>query len=302
MRNDQRIIFFVFAGREANMEVQRPYINRLLETYPRAEYHVWNLTRNDEDDRYVRGLDDGGQVRVFNHLHDGKNDWPGPCRKKLPRPRWCGCPECRPGQFEEVYDFYVRSPELSGEGTVFVKLDDDIVFIETDRFGEVLDVLDRHPEAVVSANVVNNVVSAMHDPRFRLVAARRFGPTNQREWFDLHADADFARFSHDWFLDAGVSPRTWPATVTRAIPGERISINTIAFTYATLQRINAVIQHPRSRRLGDEGAIVHNFLPRITTTFRTAHLYFGPQRVNMTEAELDDYRARYAALAQEYLR
>lgn len=300
--NQTPIVFFVFAGREPNMELQRPYIDRLLDLYPNAQYHVWNLTRNAEDDAYIRGLHDPERrVLVFNQLQV-PNTWPVGCRRKLKRPKWCGCKDCRPSPYEKVYEWYVGQDAY--HDAVFVKLDDDIVFIETERFSEVLDVLAEHPNAVVSANVVNNVVSAKHDHELRQIIEDQVGPdASQKAWFDLHATAEFARDSHDWFLDnwqALTRSSRYPE-VARSLPGERVSINTICFTFPTLVRLDAVIRHPLFRRMGDEGAICNNFLPRITVTFRTAHLYFGPQRIAMTDAELDEYRRRYAEVAKGYL-
>lgn len=301
MSDDQRVVLFIFAGREDNMRIQRPYLDRLLSEWPGLTVEVWNLTRNDHDDAYVRGLHDpDGRVIVRNDLHQGPNDWPIACRKRAVRPRWCGCPDCRPAPFEQVYRWYAERPDYAD--ATFVKMDDDIVFIDTARFGDFLAELDAHPTAVVSASVVNNVVSAKHLPELRELVEREFRdlPT-QRAWFDLHADDDFARVCHDWFL------QNWPRVIaddyppTRALPGERPSINVIAFTWETMGRLWSVMSSPRFARMGDEGSVCQNFLPRIVRGFTCAHLYFGPQRVRMTDEETDAYRARYAELSRLYL-
>ena len=54
--------------------------------------------------------------------------------------------------FEAPYAWYAERDEYAD--TVFVKFDDDVVFIETDRFGDMLAAVEKHPNAVVSANVV----------------------------------------------------------------------------------------------------------------------------------------------------
>lgn len=314
--NEQKIIFFVFAGREENMELQWPYINRLLEIYPNAEYHVWDLTRNEADHAYVQALCiKHDRVKVFSHLWPGRNNVTF-CRKKLAKPRWCNCVGCRPAPFEKVYEFYAAdqstytsthdfgSTEVTTSpyaNTVFVKLDDDIVFIETERFNEVLGLLAANPTRVVSANVVNNVVSAKHDPDLRPRIEKAFRPQTFKAWFDLHAEAEYANLSHRWFLDNAedlLDPHR-PVESERSLPGERMSINFIAMNFATLCRVNAVVEAQHSK-LGDEGAINHNFLPWITVSFRVAHLYFGPQRVHM-EDQIEELRLRYANLSKEYL-
>lgn len=311
--NDRRITLFVYAGREPNLVVQRPCLDRLLRDWPGLTVELWNLTRNDEDDAYVRGLHDpAARVIVRNELHQGKNDWPIGCRRRAKRQRWCGCRDCRPAPFEEPYRLYANDPSYAG--SAFVKLDDDVVFLETDRFGDLFAVLDDHPNAVVSAGVVNNVVSAKHMPDLRrLIESVYPDLDSQKAWFDLHADGDFARISHDWFLreaetawergrDTIRTPDGTSAVVERALPGERPSINCVAFTHATMQLLSATMHSPRFAKMGDEGSICQNFLPRIALSFRAAHLYFGPQRIQMTDEELDAYRARYADLIAEYLR
>lgn len=295
-----RIILVCFAGREANLEVQRPFIDRILETYPTAEMHYWDLTRTPEDAEYLRSLDGAheGRVSVLGHLHPGH---PIRCKHSGINTRTrCGCIIHKP-PYEKPYEFYAGDKSYSD--AVFVKLDDDVLFMETDRFGDLLDALEKHPSAVVSANVVNNVVCAKHDPVVRELAMRSFLPATNKDWWWLHTEPEFARLSHEWFL-ANWSDLTQGRynvashALDRSLPGEFVSINMIAFTHPTMRRISAAIG--REGRLGDEGA-VDRLLPRIASTFRAAHLTFGPQDKAMKPAELDVLRARYAAVAKEYL-
>src|SRR5690606_1059842 len=44
------ICLFIYAGREPNLRVQRPFLDRLLRDWPTLRVEYWNLTRNDEDD------------------------------------------------------------------------------------------------------------------------------------------------------------------------------------------------------------------------------------------------------------
>lgn len=314
---DARIVFFVFAGREANMELQWPYIERLLEMYPNMEYHVWDLTRNVEDHNYLDGRFSNihPRVKVFDHLWQGPNE-NEVCLKRQRRPRSCACWECRPAPFEEVYAWYANASirfieqgdaVAADQGVspyadvTFVKLDDDIVFIETERFDEILALLAERPNAVVSANVVNNVVSAKHDEDLRPIVEKTYRPHTFKAWFDLHADVNFGLLSHKWFLGhyRELLDPDRPVEIDRCLPGEKPSINFIAMTYPTLCRVNRTVQEWHTR-LGDEGAINHNFLPWITLSFRVAHLYFGPQRVGM-DKEIDGLRQDYATLSKEYL-
>ena len=233
--SDRRIVLFLFVGREKNLRVQMPYWHRLLADWPGLTIELWNMCRNEADDRFVRSLA-ADRILVRNELYE-PNDWPkGLCRRRQARPRWCGCQECKPGQFERPYAIYADDPTYAD--ALFVKADDDIMFWQTDTFGHLFETLDGHPNAVVSARVVNNVVSAKHTPGLREILEDRFAPATQREWFDLHMSAEFAEMCHDWFIDAmhtGQVSTAWHdqprhASFTRALPGERPSINTIAAT------------------------------------------------------------------------
>lgn len=284
-----RLVFVVFAGRQANLELQRPFIDRLLDAYPGSEYHLWDLTRTPEDGEYVRAQA-SERVIVHTHLHTGH---PIKCVRS---PR-CQCMIHRP-LFNEPYRWYAGRDEYAD--VVFVKLDDDVIYLETDRFGDMLTPLVEHPGAVVSANVVNNVVCAKYNPDLVALAQERLSvgdPTDRAAdegWWWLHTDPQFARLSHEWMLAGPPRMEGW----TRPRPGERVSINCIAFTHPTMKRIVSAIG--RERKLGDEGAI-DRFLPRLALGVRAAHLTFGPQDKDMSLAELDDLRARYAALGKEYL-
>ena len=289
-----RIVLFVLAGRRMNLEIQRPYLDRILRDHPKAEVHYWDLTRAPEDAEYVRAQA-AGRIKVLTHLHSGH---PIECKALNGRRRGCACMVHRP-PYEQPYAWYAERDEYAD--TVFVKLDDDVVFLEVDRFADLLAPLAENPAVVVSANVVNNVVSAKHDPDLAPLVRERFGlgdaddPAADRDWWRLHIDADFARFCHEWLLTER------PATIegyTRTRPGEAISINCIAFTHQIMRRLAAMLA--TGDRLGDEGA-VDRLLPRIASSFRVAHLTFGPQEKAMTLAELDDLRARYAAAGKEYL-
>lgn len=300
-----RLVLFCFAGRQANLEVQRPFIDRILAEHPEAEFHLWDLTRTPEDAAYVRAQA-SDRIRVLTHLHPGHPITCSPAyttSKSGRRVRRCSCMVHRP-PYEKPYAWYAA--DASYADTVFIKLDDDVLFLETARLADLLDPLQQMPDAVISANVVNNVVCAKHDREIRDRVAAKLKPGDHtaaaadKAWWWLHTNQRFAQLSHDWFLDnvAALTNPTRVGALARSRAGERVSINTIAFTHPTMRRIADMIG--REERLGDEGA-VDRLLPRIATGFRVAHLTFGPQDKSMTLAQLDELRARYTVAAKEYL-
>lgn len=299
-----RLILFIFAGRRENMMVQKPYLDRILRTYPEAELHLWDLTRNPGDAKYLDTLEGAhkGRVRVLRHLHPGhpiRCGYPRGYEGKRPRgyPR-CECVRHKP-PYEKPYQWYAEQEEY--EGTVYVKMDDDVLFLETRRFDDLLAPVVFHPNRIVSANVINNVVCAKYQPDAQETAnwfmvGDPASSKNDRRWWALHTDPDFARWCHDKFLAQATSVRQ--PTYVRTRPGEAVSINCIAFSHQTMKRLATSFVHEPT--LGDEGA-VDRMLPWICTSFHAAHLTFGPQDTAMSEAELSLLRKQYGELAKGYL-
>ena len=98
------------------MELQLPYIRRILAENPDVEYHVWNLARDHDDNFYLKTIA-GERIRVFNE-HYGVDPWK---------------------RFNNVYEHYA---DEAYSDHLFVKLDDDVVFMETDRFAEFVKAVD----------------------------------------------------------------------------------------------------------------------------------------------------------------
>ena len=297
---EQRIIFFTFAGRKANMEIQRPYIERLLAAYPTAELHLWDLTREADDHNYIMAwADSHAQVAYVGHLHPGHpyvclGDYRG-----AGHPR-CVCIKHKP-PYEEPYRYYRNHPHRGSrvpdcnDDTVFVKFDDDVLWMDVDQFGEVMSFLETHPSAVASANVTNNAVCAKYEPSLRDLVQSRYNlpgttPDQDRNWWSLHTSADFAMLSHGWhntMLVDGFRPPDREPVRTRS--GEAISINFIAMKYPVLR---AAAHRMRSGRLGDEGTF-DQMLPWIIPNFRVAHLSFGPQEHDLDPQVTENIRKQY---------
>lgn len=299
------LVIFIFAGRRANMEIQMPYLDRILETYPDAVLHLWDLTRDPADARYLDTLEGahGGRVAVLRHLHGGhpiKCFYPHSARRPRGHPR-CTCLRHKP-PYEEPYKWYAAHPHYSN--CTFVKMDDDVLFLETDNFDMLIEPLSEFPNRIISANVINNAVCAKYNTAWR-ATANTFAvgdpslPKNDQRWWALHTDPEFAAFSHEGFLrcmGAGLNMAGGSAYI-RTRPGEAVSINCIAFTHTTMKRLAGMM----SDTLGDEGA-VDRCLPWIAREFIAAHLTFGPQDAVLEKTGLlERYRNDYWQLSKEYL-
>lgn len=255
--------------------MQLPLVERVLATNPGVEYHVWNLARNADDCAYVRSLS-GERIEVIDGLY-GDSSWQ---------------------RFDDVYRHYSKS-EYSEH--LFVKIDDDVVFFEADRFSSFVETV--RSGSVVSAHVVNNGACTVVDRELWKLYAALDIPL-----LDVHLSGDYARVCHDHFL------RNWSTMVGRpvtVIPTRQwLSINLIGVDWATMCQIATRVgtmtppeiagRHFGQTLLGDEGMV--NTLPRlIVQGFTAAHLSFGPQ-VSQIDAETWAlWRRRYGDLGREYL-
>lgn len=279
-----RVIIFCFAGRKENMELQLPLIERVLDTMPEAEYHVWNLSLTPQDNAYIRTLGKRHKRIKVNNSFYGEDPW---------------------RHFDDVYKHYTQK---TYSASTFVKIDEDVIFFEADRMRLFLDEVAASPHAVVSAKVFNNGACTATEPR--LWRAFRASPLLARSPLDVHKKPAYAQLCHEYFLD------NWPSVINQPIQvmatQDWLSINLIGFDYHMMCKVAGLLKTPSPRRiagrifmprdkLGDEGTF--NTLPRlILHGFTAAHLYFGPQRKLLPEHQVNEWRKRYAECGKEYLR
>lgn len=282
-----KTIIFVFAGRRANLELQLPLIRRILDRNPTVEYHLWNLCRRPADSDFLHTIR-GDRITV-------RDDFYG-----------------RRSGMNLVYQHYT---DPAYRDAVFVKMDDDIVFLETERFPDFVAAI--RPGMVLSAKVINNGActlterglfdqfEALHDPVIGSVSPHH-------PLLDVHLSFDYADACHAYMFEHWRELLDQP---TKLIPtSEWLSINLIGFDWDTNRRIAAKVGQPhrkdvriagrpykRGRRIGDEGTV--NTLPRtIFQGFLAAHLTFGPQiTVEGEHFRVQGWRRRYRHIGDCYL-
>ena len=54
MRGDTKVIMTCFAGRRRNMDILMRYVDALSRQGSVDEFHIWNFTRNIEDEKWLR--------------------------------------------------------------------------------------------------------------------------------------------------------------------------------------------------------------------------------------------------------
>jgi hypothetical protein len=290
-----KTIIFVFAGRKENMELQLPHIRRILATHSDVEYHVWDLALEEADHRWLQTIE-GERIKVIGDFY------------KLP-----------PHQsFNAVY---LRYTHPSFRACKFVKLDEDIIFLEDDRFGDFIDAIT--PNQIVSANVINNGACTRLEPglweQFEALISKPqpyIGVLRAPHLTlsEVHQSREYALMAHKYFIDHWQELVGQPIELVPAT--DWLSINVIGYdwrmgklihaalgkkpprnAYSELQNVPAQIKPDGT--LGDEG--VCNLHPIVIMRgFIAAHLYFGPQRGQMKTIQVADLQNRYRAVGEQY--
>lgn len=288
MGNTDRVIIFCFAGRRPNMELQVPMIRRILEQHPNVEYHIWNFAgdcgigggRLNSDREYLKTIR-GPQITVIN--------------------------DYGPMKHNECYRHYT-DPEY--QDCLFVKIDDDVVFLETARFGTFIDVMDKYRGSVAVANLVHNGACTPVEPELWKQYLELGIPL-----LECHEHSDFAELAHGYFF------KNWSEMLNQTvelIPTEDwLSINLVGYDWPTLCHVVDTIGKPHphwlagrqmlvgankwpfGKNFGDEG--VFQTLPRIIVKgFTAAHLTYGPEKA--TEEQLARWRQGYRYIGSRYLK
>lgn len=272
-----KVIMFAFWGRRANVELQLPFITRMLDENPNVEFHGWNLANTNDDAVFLKHLDFHPRARI-------RNEFAGPRA-------WT-----RMGQVWKHYS------EESYQDTHFVKFDDDVVFMETERFGDFLNAVEDNPGTIISAKTINNgACTALESALWRGFSRL------QIPLLDVHMSNEYAVMSHEFMFKNWKSLLLQPLDI---IPTQDwLSINFIGMDWGALhfvanrigQRSPATIAGRNwepSQRIGDEGAC--NMIERaILEGFLVAHLTFGPQKIDDNQAAV--LRREYEKINNSYL-
>lgn len=273
--SDRPVTLFMFAGRQGNLEVNLPLIRRILDENPGVQCDIWNLARDRADGEYLNTIA-GDRIRVIHTFAPGTR------------------------RMYKVWQHYAQ-PRYRDH--LFVKIDDDVVFIQTEKFGEFVDAIEANPDRVLSAEVVNNGACTAFSQYLWQGFLGLDIPL-----LDVHESNEYAQISHNFMID------NWRKLVGRPTSIVDIetwlSINFIGLDHSMLAKLAAQIGRrapariadrtwgPRDR-IGDEGAA--NMFPRaVMAGFTVGHLGFGPQK--LTEPQEGKWRADYAEIGREYLR
>lgn len=301
-----KLIIITFAGRERYMKILSKYVNEIMERLPNSEWHLWDFSRNSSDHEYIKkfALNNPG-VKYFGEFYLGPNQNVN-CIK---RPYiLCDCAKCRIGDWREPYLLYGQ--EYSYSNNLYLKLDDDIVYVQVDKIETFLNTA-KTSESILSANVINNGVCAQYFKALRdsvergqVSIDRNFRNMffiGRRTWFDwwlLCTSKDFFFLAHDFFFSNFLEIQDM-AYKLRKLPKGRFSINSIAFNQKLMNRISAELSCNLNG--SDEEVISKNFKITVMEGFTTSHLHFSDQRASLTDFQEEMYLNQYSHLASSKL-
>lgn len=234
-KRDYRVVLCVFAGRQDRMSILNTYVLCLLRHGLIDEYHVWNLTRKGMDEAWLRKWVTSAQscyshqIRLFE-----------PPVKK----------------YNSFYAHYVEHhTDMYAPDTVFIKMDDDIVYLEMDEFDAFTHYRHQHPEILaLSANVVNNGICFHYQCRNNpLCTGVPEIPKHEYPGFggSLWESGVLTGKLHNWFLR---NPhQSFAVQYSHAQPlrkvGDRISINALAWLACDFSLMTELITSTDDERL-----------------------------------------------------
>jgi hypothetical protein len=267
-KRDYRVIFCTFAGRKDRMSILNRYVLQLLKHKLIDEYHIWNLTRQESDQEWLR-------------------DW---CKQSQTKNKKIRLFEPTVKQYRSFYQFYIHHQHLY-QKHVIVKADDDIVYLALTEFEDFIKYRINHPEIwLLSANVINNGVCMYYQQKL----CRTMFPKHQFEYpkgglcGTLWESSKLCFQLHHWTLHNPQREKAASYNTVQLLPiGERISINCIAWMGSDLQNMSVLMHNNDDEKLiSIDLSVKQNKQNAIYGPFVVSHLSFYKQE---EDAHFRDY-------------
>jgi hypothetical protein len=161
---DAYAVAIVFAGRPEYMRLLLAYLDRLVEECSLDEVHLWNITKVRRDWEWLQDM--SASRPAFQVMVPTLPDKWYPTEYSWQQDHWNFAHRFySPGDANETSEprFVPRWSGATENSTVLLKMDDDIVYIDTAGFPAFTRYVRDHPEKfIVHANIVNNPVTAYY--------------------------------------------------------------------------------------------------------------------------------------------
>lgn len=143
-RKNYNVKFCVFLGRKNNIKILHSYINLALQYDVIDEYHMYNFSRNIEDNQFI--------ISEFNRLNEIYNNriflWNSKENFIRTKTDW---------------SFFYKNISQLYENDIIIKCDDDILFIDINELhNAILDRINDNISFVIHSNCINNGVCAYY--------------------------------------------------------------------------------------------------------------------------------------------
>jgi hypothetical protein len=278
-----QVIFTIFAGRKKNLEILLRYTDALHKSDDIHEVHLWNFTRDKNDETWLKGNDVSS--RAYTRVMHVKNK----------------------SQWHEYYNYYTTDKYPNH---IIVKCDDDIVFIDVDEFPKFIARRCVDKDSILAfPSIINNVRAGLYQQEAGIhpesianmkVTIRDF--LNISTW----GSGSYATKLHNFFLN---DVKTWLEKSKQVNPWfinhpkeQRFSIN----FFAILSKDLHIYQDMMKISNDDENnltAVIPLKLKRghyVDMHFTVSHLAFFKQRGRqLDEGKL---QKQYMALADDVLK
>ena len=212
MKDGYKIVANTAAGRRRYMQ----YLIPQVVTADIDRYDIWVNTTNKED------------IAFFKK-----------CAEAFPKIRLVWQPDGQVNGISSINAFY---RDCCDEDTIYIKLDDDLIWLEPDFFDKMVTFRIEHPEFfVVSPLVINNMLCVyilQAKGKLKLLRKEYFRPVFNYKV----SNGAFAADLHDWFLDK-LEHNTWKELHCGAVPWGlgRFSINSISWFGADYKKWGGIV-------------------------------------------------------------
>ena len=257
------VIFTCFAGRQKYLEILFVYVDKLIQKGLVDEFHVWDYSRNIDDNRFIRNYCmSRPKYRMISVFNDS---------------------------FKEYYDFYTKA-RYPDPMTIIIKCDDDIVYIDIDQFSQFIENRRSYPDFLLaSAAVINNPVCNLLQFKLGILPIDYF---SDEKLANIANDVETVTYIHRYFLEKRQAVIDKSRSIKHLQPfdprnGEcRLSINFIAILGKDLDVFQTVAGGDDEVDLAIQIPIIFNRQNYIDTSFIVVHSAFSMQR----NAGFDDDR------------
>ena len=238
-----------FTGRKHNMEILTRYIDKLISTNSIDEFHMWDFTKTESDAEYIRTLmNKKGYSLIVPYT---KTIWS---------------------------DYYTHYANMKlNPDDVIIKLDDDILFIDTQQFDAFISKRRSYKNNIIMfPNIINNGVCAHLQYNYNLMP---FDLPYDTYYGKLVENGTIANQVHEHFISnhQSITQKARSISEDYTVPiGDRVSINFMSILGKDIQYYRDVIgdDEENIRKL----SILYNKNHVIDLSTIVVHGAFGTQR------------------------